>query len=156
MRAMLQGPSEPGTEKGPASASPDPDDSNPAAVPRFVGGVVGHTLRAIFRAFLAVVGAILIAVSVPVAILTPIIPVGLPLAIVGVVLLGRNSDFGRRWMEGYMQRYPKVERFAPNWLMRLVFGRDKREMIEEAQIEAAAEALEETTAPKDDQDTSSR
>jgi len=153
---MLQGPSKPETDKDPAKASQSPKSPNSAAVPKAVGGVVSYTLRAILRAFLAVIGAILIAISVPVAIVTPVIPVGLPLGILGVVLLGRNSDFGRRWMEGFMQRYPKVERLAPNWLMKLVFGREKQEMIEEAQIEAAAEALEDATPAKDDQETSSR
>ena len=79
-----------------------------------------------FRQILALIGLIMIAVAIPIAFLTPVIPVGLPLAILGVVLLGRNAMWGRRWMEGVMSRHPKVERFAPNWLMRLVFGRDKR------------------------------
>ena len=57
----------------------------------------------------------------------PIIPVGLPIAILGVVLLGRNAMWGRRWMESVLARHPRVERFAPNWLMRLVFGRDKKD-----------------------------
>jgi hypothetical protein len=66
-------------------------------------------------------------VAIPIAFVTPIIPVGLPIAILGVVLLGRNAMWGRRWMESVLARHPRVERFAPNWLMRLVFGRDKKD-----------------------------
>ena len=79
-----------------------------------------------FRQMLAVVGLVHIAVAIPVGMATPFIPIGLPIAIIGVILLGRNSEWGRRWMEGIMERHPQVERFAPHWLMRLVFGREKR------------------------------
>lgn len=80
-----------------------------------------------FRQILALTGLIMIVVAIPIAFVTPIIPVGLPIAIVGVVLLGRNAVWGRRWMESVLDRHPRVERFAPNWLMRLVFGRDKKD-----------------------------
>jgi hypothetical protein len=79
------------------------------------------------RQILALTGLIMIIVAIPIAFVTPIIPVGLPIAIVGVVLLGRNAMWGRRWMESVLARHPRVERFAPNWLMRLVFGRDKND-----------------------------
>lgn len=82
-----------------------------------------------FRQMLAVVGLMHIAIAIPVGMATPFLPIGLPIAIIGVILLGRNSVWGRRWMEGIMTRHPRVERFAPNWLMRLVFGRDKRENL---------------------------
>ena len=75
---------------------------------------------------LAVVGLVHIAVAIPVGMATPFLPIGLPIAIIGVILLGRNSEWGRRWMEGVMAKHPHVERFAPHWLMRLVFGREKR------------------------------
>lgn len=92
-----------------------------------------HTMRkqmnGAFRQMLAVVGLMHIAVAVPVAMATPFLPIGLPIAILGVILLGRNSEWGRRWMEGVMARYPHVERFAPQWLMQLVFGRDKRSTV---------------------------
>jgi len=79
-----------------------------------------------FRQILALAGLIMIVLAIPIAFLTPIIPVGLPLAVLGVVLLGRNAVWGRRWMESVLSRHPGVERFAPNWLMKLVFGREKR------------------------------
>ena len=82
-----------------------------------------------FRQILALTGLIMIVVAIPIAFVTPIIPVGLPIAIVGVVLLGRNAMWGRRWMESVLARHPRVERFAPNWLMRLVFGRDKKDPL---------------------------
>lgn len=82
------------------------------------------------RQTLAITGLGLIALAIPVGIATPFIPVGLPMAIVGVVLLGRNAVWGRRWMEGMMARYPYLERLAPNWLMRSVFGREKRVLAE--------------------------
>lgn len=71
-----------------------------------------------------------IIIGVPLAMLTPFpfVPIGLPVVILGVVLLGRNSVWGRRWMESVLARHPRVERFAPNWLMKLVFGRDKQQM----------------------------
>ena len=92
-------------------------------VRRHVGGAV--------RQVLAVVGLMHIAVAIPVAMATPLLPIGVPIAIFGVILLGRNSIWGRRWMESVMDRHPNVERFAPGWLMKLVFDRDKRSAIPE-------------------------
>lgn len=82
------------------------------------------------RQVLAFLGLGLIVLAVPVAFATPFIPVGLPMAIVGVVLLGRNAVWGRRWMEGMLARHPRLERMAPNWLMNRVFGRDKQDHSE--------------------------
>ena len=76
--------------------------------------------------------AVVIILAVPVAFATPFIPVGLPMGIVGVVLLGRNAVWGRRWMEGVLARHPRVERMAPNWLMKSVFGREKRVFADQA------------------------
>ena len=78
------------------------------------------------RQVLAIVGLMHIAVAIPIGMATPFLPIGLPIAIIGVILLGRNSVWGRRWMEGIMERFPHVERFAPHWLMKLVFNREKR------------------------------
>lgn len=89
-----------------------------------------HVLRqgvnVAMRQGLALIGLVLIVLAVPVAFATPFIPVGLPMAIVGVVLLGRNAVWGRRWMESVLTRHPRIERMAPNWLMTRVFGREKR------------------------------
>ena len=48
----------------------------------------------------------MIAVAIPVGMATPFLPIGLPLAIIGVILLGRNSVWGRRWMEGVLDAAP--------------------------------------------------
>ncbi len=92
--------------------------------------LVNHGFRQIVRQFLAILGVFLIMVGVPLAMLTPFpfVPIGLPVVLLGVSLLGRNSVWGRRWMEGLLVRYPTLERFAPNWLMKLVFGRDKEHL----------------------------
>jgi len=89
-------------------------------------GVVGSSVRTLVRQACALLGLALIAVAIPIAFVTPLLPIGLPIAILGVVLLGRNSLWGRRWMESVLERHPRVERFAPNWLMKAVFGREKR------------------------------
>lgn len=91
-------------------------------------GVVGSSVRTLVRQAFALLGLVLIAVAIPIAFVTPLLPIGLPIAILGVVLLGRNSLWGRRWMEGVMERHPRVERFAPNWLMKAVFAREKRKL----------------------------
>ena len=79
------------------------------------------------RQVLALLGLFMIALSIPIGLLTPLIPIGLPFGILGVILLGRNSVWGHRWMESVLVRHPRVERFAPNWLMKLVFAREKRQ-----------------------------
>ncbi|MEM9573019.1 MAG: hypothetical protein AAF996_16255 [Pseudomonadota bacterium] len=89
-------------------------------------GVVGASVRTLIRQAFALLGLLLIAIAIPIAFVTPLLPIGLPIAILGVVLLGRNSLWGRRWMEGVLERHPRVERFAPNWMMKAVFGREKR------------------------------
>lgn len=88
--------------------------------------VLRNGVNVVARQTLAVTGLGMIVLSIPVGIATPFLPVGLPMAIVGAVLLGRNAVWGRRWMERILARHPKVERLAPGWLMRSVFGREKR------------------------------
>lgn len=83
-------------------------------------------LRTLLRQFLALFGLVLIVVAIPIAFVTPILPIGLPIAILGVVLLGRNAIWGKRWMEGVLARNPRLEKFAPGWLMKAVFGREKQ------------------------------
>ncbi|WP_371308890.1 hypothetical protein [Hyphomonas sp.] len=96
----------------------------PQAAIRPIHAIRGHVHIA-FRQVLALIGLFMILIAIPIGFATPFIPVGLPIAIMGVVLLGRNAGWGRRWMERVMARHPHVERFAPHWLMRLVFGREK-------------------------------
>ncbi len=108
-----------------------PDDhSQPPPETSYAPPMKIHVLRqgvnVAMRQGLALIGLVLIVLAVPVAFATPFIPVGLPMAIVGVVLLGRNAVWGRRWMESVLARHPRIERMAPNWLMTRVFGREKR------------------------------
>ena len=84
-------------------------------------------LHKIIRPFLAVLGLVLIVISVPIALASPLIPIGLPIGIVGVLLLGTNSVMGRNWMESVLHKRPWIERMAPHWLMRMVFQREKRD-----------------------------
>lgn len=107
------------------------DETTPMTeTPPLTGSRPGVTIRTgfntAFRQLLAIIGLFMIALSIPVGLLTPLIPIGLPFGILGVVLLGRNSVWGHRWMESVLARHPGVERFAPNWLMKLVFAREKR------------------------------
>lgn len=112
--------------------NPDPEteDRSRRRAPAQPMAVFSQSMRSIIRQTLAILGLFFIIIGVPLAMLTPFpfVPIGLPVVILGVALLGRNSIWGRRWMEGVMERHPTVERFAPNWLMKLVFGRDKQHM----------------------------
>jgi len=78
------------------------------------------------RQGLAVGGFVLVVLSVPVGILTPYVPVGLPMAVVGIVLLGSNAVWGQQWLEGVLTRHPKLEQAMPGWLVKLSLRRNKR------------------------------
>jgi hypothetical protein len=80
------------------------------------------------RQALALTGAGLIALSVPVGFATPNIPVGLPMAVVGVVLLSRNAVWGQRWLDDLLVRRPGVERLVPAWLVKALLQREKRSL----------------------------
>lgn len=82
-------------------------------------------LASLIRTTLALLGVLLIPIGVIVALLTPIIPVGLPIVILGVVLVARNALWGRRAFQAILARHPTLERFAPDWLMRMIFGEHK-------------------------------
>lgn len=110
-----------------------PDEERPPAEP--TGRAYGpprtiHALRSgvhiAARQLLAITGLGMIALAIPIGMATPFIPIGLPMAVIGVVLLGRNAVWGRRWMESVLRRHPRLERMAPSWLMRSVFGREKK------------------------------
>ncbi|MAK60632.1 MAG: hypothetical protein CMK09_06610 [Ponticaulis sp.] len=102
----------------PENKAPEEGARNPGAS----GSIVQQGLTRLIRATLALLGAILIPIGVVIAFLTPIIPVGLPIVILGVVLLARNAVWGRRWLQSMLAKYPKLERFAPDWLLKLIFG----------------------------------
>lgn len=118
----------------PDSETPDePENSRRPVQPI---SVVRQGMRVLLRQFLALLGLVHIMVGIPLAMLTPFpfVPIGVPVVIIGVVLLGRNSVWGRRWMERILDRWPDIEKFAPHWLMKLVFGRDKRSPEELARL----------------------
>lgn len=103
----------------------------------------GHPLVMVFyfishlgRQALALVGLFLVIISVPVAIATPFLPIGLPIGVMGVALLGRNSVWGQRLLNHLLSKKPELERLAPEWLMKLVFGRPKQDKYRKAESEA--------------------
>lgn len=85
-------------------------------------GLFKQGIDKVLRTTLVIVGLLLIPLGVIIAILTPIIPVGLPIVILGVVLVARNASWGRTLFQSILQKYPTLERFAPNWLLKLIFG----------------------------------
>lgn len=115
IQAMLDRDSDSGNSDEPMSRVP--------AV--FSGAAAGtRSVMSLLRAVLAVLGAFLIVIGVPIAFVTPFpfVPIGLPIVILGVVLLARNSMIGKRWMQSMLQRHPTLERFAPHWLLNLILG----------------------------------
>ena len=89
-------------------------------------GRVGGGVKLIGRQALAIVGLVLVILSVPIGFLTPFLPIGLPIGIFGSALLARNSVWGQRFIGYIVGRYPALERLSPNWLIKLVLGREKR------------------------------
>lgn len=110
-----------------ADTEHNPQDGEQSARTTAPLAAVSGSMRTLVRQCFALLGLVFIIIGVPIAVATPFpfIPIGLPIVIVGVALLGRNSIWGRNWMERVLARHPRIERFAPNWLMKLVFGRDK-------------------------------
>lgn len=69
---------------------------------------------AIVRAILAVMGGFFILIGL---ILFPLpIPLGLPLILVGLVLLARNATWAKAWVMRLAKRHPGLTEKAPRWL----------------------------------------
>ncbi len=102
--------------------TPSDDGSDTAEQPVPPRNVVHQGAMALLRQALVIIGIILIPTGVIVALLTPIIPVGLPIVILGVVLVARNASWGARLFRSILHRHPRLERFAPDWLLKLIFG----------------------------------
>lgn len=78
------------------------------------------------RQGLALTGAGMVLFSVPAALLTPTVPLGLLMAVVGVVFVSHNAVWGRQWLEGAFARLPVLEKALPDWSVRVLLGRAKR------------------------------
>ena len=89
-----------------------------------------QSVNAAARQGLALTGLGLILLSVPAGFATPALPLGLPLAVVGAVLIGRNAVWARQWLESTLTRHPQIEKMAPSWLVTRVFGREKRDFAD--------------------------
>lgn len=116
----------------PAAHIPDmTNESHPSAQPpvTYPPPMAIRSLRkgvnVAYRQGLAAAGFGLLVLSVPVGILTPAVPFGLPMAVVGGVLLGNNLDWGLRWLDDYLARHPRIEQRMPDWLVMQVLGRPK-------------------------------
>lgn len=103
--------------------SPEASDSHyPPPIPI---RVLRQGVNVPLRQALAVGGFTMIVLSMPSGLLTPHLPVGLPLAVTGAVLLGSNAVWGRQWLSGVLERHPKFEEAMPGWLVQLSLGRRK-------------------------------
>ena len=78
------------------------------------------------RQGLALGGAALAVLSLPVGLVLPSIPLALPMAAIGAVLVGLNAVWARRWLDDMFRRYPHVEKKVPAWLILMASGRQKR------------------------------
>jgi len=68
------------------------------------GSVVATVLRMIGIAL----GLALMVISLPLALITPFIPVGLPLFILGALMLAGSSARGHRIITGFLKRHPGI------------------------------------------------
>ncbi|MEM9669804.1 MAG: hypothetical protein AAF950_12840 [Pseudomonadota bacterium] len=93
--------------------------SRPEAKPR-IG--LGSGVRVLFRQVLALIGLFLVVISVPLGFLTPFLPIGLPIGILGAALLARNSVWGQQLIRHLLNKYPKLDKFTPEWLLKLITG----------------------------------
>ena len=71
-----------------------------------IGGLIVLVLRAIFVA----VGLALMAIAIPLGFITPFIPIGLPLGILGLILVATASKTAHRWITNALKRHPAIWR----------------------------------------------
>lgn len=84
---------------------------------------VGRGARVLGRQALAILGLVLVVLSIPLGVLTPFIPIGFPMGFFGTALLARNSVWGQQLIRYVLRRNPKLEAILPLWLKRLVLGK---------------------------------
>ncbi len=78
------------------------------------------------RQALAGLGAALLLIALPAGLLTPGLPLGLVLAVLGAMLLSLHWVWARRWLDEAVLRHPTIEAVMPASLVRALLGRDKR------------------------------
>ncbi len=76
----------------------------------------------LYRQSMALIGLLLLIISFPIGILSPFIPIGLPIAIVGASLLVRYSKWGAYLVKTILERNPKLTKLMPAWLLKLIGG----------------------------------
>jgi hypothetical protein len=64
----------------------------------------------VIRTILVAVGLGLMAISVPLALVTPIFPVGLPVGLLGLVLVAAASKTAHRWITNRLRKHPWIWR----------------------------------------------
>lgn len=69
-----------------------------------LGSVIATVLRMIGIAL----GLALMVISIPLAVITPFIPIGLPLFILGALMLAGSSATGHRIITGFLKRHPGI------------------------------------------------
>ena len=89
------------------------------------GGIVIEGARLIGRQALAVIGLLMVILSVPIGFLTPFLPIGLPIGIFGSALLARNSVWGQRFIRHLLVKNPRLEKISPDWLLKIILGKEK-------------------------------
>jgi hypothetical protein len=70
------------------------------------GHEAGLFLAWLYKRFMVTLGGTLIVIAVPIGILTPVIPVGLPLAVVGLLILLNHSRSAKRMFVRWSKRHP--------------------------------------------------
>ncbi len=73
----------------------------------------------------AFAGLFIILFGFVVGILTPLLPIGLPIALVGVFVLTR-SPWGQHLMVRLLDRFPKIKRFIPRKVLNIVLSKMNR------------------------------
>ena len=73
----------------------------------------------------ASVGLFIILFGFVIGILTPLLPIGLPIALVGVFVLTR-SPWGQHLMVRLLDRFPKIKRFIPRRLLNVLLTKVNR------------------------------
>ena len=73
----------------------------------------------------ASVGLFIILFGFVIGILTPLLPIGLPIALVGVFVLTR-SPWGQHLMVRMLERYPRIKRLIPRKVLNILLSKLNR------------------------------